>query len=81
MKALPIGGREVAPVRGVGGLVTVDFRKLPALVPLFLCKILILHFGRRSYPINEDLIAVTSINCILSYLVRLYISFPTETLR
>ena len=81
MKAIPIGVNFVAPEKSVAELVTIDLKKLPALVPLFSCKISILHFGSRSYSIFGDLISVTSINCILLYLVRLYVSFPTDALR
>ena len=82
MNGNPIRGKVVAPVWLVGEYVTVDFRKLPALVPLFfLCKLLILHFGSRSYRKFGGLTSVTTISDFLSYLVRLYVSFPTDTLR
>ena len=81
MNTIPIRGKLVAPKSLVDELVTVGFRILPALLPFFLCIILFLHFVRRSYPTFGDLISVTSISDILSYLVRLYLSFPTDTLR
>ena len=76
-----MGGKDVAPLRPVGDDVTVDSRKLPILAPSFQCKFLILQFGNKSCPVTGDSVSVTSINCISSYLLRLYTSFPTETLR
>ena len=81
MNELPIGGMLVAPDSLVGEDVIVDFKKLSTFAPLFFCKFLILHLGIKSEPIFGDLISVRSINCILSFLVRLYVSFPTDTLR
>ena len=61
----------VAPDSLVGEDFNVDFNKLPTFAPLFLCEFVILRLGNKSGAISGDLISVRSINCILSYLVRL----------
>ena len=76
-----MGGILVAPGSLIGEDVIVVFKKLPTFAPLFLCKFLIFHLDYKQEPLFGYLISVRSINCILSYLVRLYVSFPTETLR
>ena len=79
--ALPIGGMLVDPLLPVGLFVCVNLRKFCILPVLFLSLHLITQFCRRYPPVFGYLIFVVSVFCILSYLVRLYISFPTETLR
>ena len=71
----------VAPAFPVGLFVFVDFMKCPILESLYLLLHLIFHFCKKFHPVFRNLISVTSVNCILLYLVRLYVSFPTDTLR
>ena len=81
MDALPIGGEIVAPLSLVGEFLFVDFIKFDSLPMLFLPLQIILHYGRRYQPLLPDLKTVVSVICILSYLVRLYVSFPTATFK
>ena len=81
IKALPIGGKLVAPESDVGEFVFVDFMKFDNLPLLFLLLQVIIQFGKTPKSLLPYLIKVLSVNCILLYLVRLFVSFSTETLR
>ena len=81
IKASPIGDKLVAPEWEEGEWVFVVFKKLPILVPPTLYKHLIFHLGKRSWPLFGDLMSEMSNKCIFFYLVKLYISLPTDTLR
>ena len=81
MNGLPVGGKVVAPVFPVGDFVLVVPINFVILPLLFL--LLHIHFqkGNTTDPILPTLITVVSVICILLYLVRLYVSLPTDTLR
>ena len=81
LKLPPIGGRLVAPILLDGLFVFVDRIKFCVLPALFLSLHFILHCCNRYLPLLGVFIIVVSVKCILLYLVRLYVSFPTETLR
>ena len=69
-------GKVVAPEKPVGEFVVVARIKFVVTPLLFLS----FHRGKRYWP-SPCLIIVVSLICLLSYSVRLYVSFPTEILR
>ena len=81
MNAVPISGTLVTSEPPIGLFVFVDLIKFVILPLLFLSIQLIFQYSRTYQPVFPASIVVVSVNCILSNLVRLYISFPTETLR
>ena len=81
IKLSPIGGRLVAPESPVGLFVLVDRKKFCILPLLFLSLHFIFHRCNRYPPLLGALIIVVTVICILSYLVKLYVSFPTVTFR
>ena len=76
-----IRGKDIAPESRVGEFVLVDLKNFPVLVSFFFLLFIIFHFCNRSNAVFGDLISVTSVIFILSYLVRMYVSFPTDILR
>ena len=81
MNAFPIGGGLVAPDSPVGLFEFVDLKKFVVFPLLFLSLQIIFQWGRRYPPVVPAFVVVISVNCILSYLVRLNVSIPTDTLR
>ena len=81
MKALPTGGKLSDPESPVSVRVVVDFRKFPISESLFRLLNLIDNFCNKSLLILGNFFSVVTVNCVLSYLVRLYVSLPTNTLR
>ena len=79
MNAVPIGGNPSAPEFGAELFVFVDRIKFCILPLLFLSLQKIRQPGNRYPPLFGYLKFVVSVNCILSYLVRLYILLPTLT--
>ena len=78
---MPIGGRLVAPESPVGELVFVNFINFDNFPLPFLSLHFIFHCCNRYPPVFPAFIIVVSVNCILSYLVKLYVLFPTETFK
>ena len=76
-----MGGKFVAPEKPVGEFFIVDFTKIPTFESLFFLLHLIFDFCSKSLPKFRNLFSVVSVVCILSYLVSLYVSFPTEPSR
>ena len=81
MKALPIGVKDVAPLFDDGELIFVDLINFCILALLFLLLHFTTQFCSNNPPVFGETIFVVSVICILFYLVRLYVSFPTNTLR
>ena len=81
MKSLPIGGKLSAPESPVSVRVVVDFRKFPTLESILRLLHLIDNFCHKSLLIFGNLSSVVTVNCVLSNLVRLYVSLPTDALR
>ena len=74
-KLSPTGGTLVAPGSPVGLFVFVDFIKFYNLPLLFLSLHFIRQFCNRYLAVFGALIIVVSLNCILSYLVRIWYHF------
>ena len=81
IKLLPTGGKDVAPHSDLGEFVFVDLKKFCILPLLFMSLHLINQFCNKLPPTFGNCVTVVSVICILSCLVRLYVSFPTETFR
>ena len=81
IKAFPKSGRLSAPLFDEGLFVFVDLIIFCNSSLLFISVQRICHPGNKYLPLFGYLMIVVSVICILLYLVRLYVSFPTKTLR
>ena len=81
MHLLLVGGKLVALESPVGPVVFVDLIKVCILPLSFLSLHFITQFCGKYQPVFGCIIYVASVIGFLSYLVRLYVSIPMDTLR
>ena len=79
MKIISEGGQSIAPDSLVGEFVFVERIKFVDLPLLFLSLQIKFQYGKRHPPLIPVLGKVVSLVSVLPFLVRLFVSFATDT--